>query len=203
MMLMMQQTYINAQSNYMILVEQALMAVEHDSLLHAEKLYKQALDAEPTNYTNTLIFTNLIRLQESQMKFTDAIETCNQALEQFPNSEVFLSMRGNIFFRMKQYARALQDYEQVLSRHPGEYKAMLGKCRTRMEMGQVDEAYNLINILVTAYPESAYLYFMRAEIESRTSRPELARIDIDKAIELEPSNDDYKKWKQTFLLKEK
>ena len=125
-MLMMQRTYINAQSNYMILVEQALTAVKHDSLLHAEKLYKQALDAEPTNYTNTLIFTNLIRLQESQMKFTDAIETCNQALEQFPNSEVFLSMRGNIFFRMKQYARALQDYEQVLSRHPGEYRLCWG-----------------------------------------------------------------------------
>ena len=50
------------------------------------------------------------------------------------------------------------------------------------------EALAMLSALIDKHPDKAELYTIRAEIESENNQPELAIIDLNKAVELDPGN---------------
>ena len=185
-----------AAQTYLLLVERGLQAVEHDSLPLAEKLFSQAIAADPENYSNALIYSNLAKVQEAQKKYTEALESYNAALKQFPESMPFLNGRGNLLVKMKQYPAAKKDFQAVLKFHPNEYTASMGLATIDIDLERYDEALNTLNLVIVGYPDEPYAYYLRAETEYRTGRYELARMDIDKALELRPNDNLYLKFKE-------
>jgi predicted Zn-dependent protease len=56
------------------------------------------------------------------------------------------------------------------------------------ECGKPGEAMSRLSVLADKYPDRAEIYSMRAEIEAEANQPELAIMDLDKAISLQPDN---------------
>ncbi len=214
-----------AQDEYLAKVEEALKAVENDSLQKAEGLFNQALRISPNDSRNALIHSNIGKIKESQGLFEEAITSYSKAVLQYPGTPAFLRSRANLYLKTGQYQLAVSDYKRLaeqdprnaeynsaigyaytkmsryaeasqyldkaLAVNPKEYAALLGKTIIMLETNHVPEAERQIDILIGMFPDKAELYSMRSDNQAKKGRQELAMQDIDKAIELEPTNKNY------------
>ena len=72
------------------LINRAMDAVEQDSLSQAETLFKKALQLEPANMRNALLFSNLGTVQRRIGKPKEALESYSLALNLTPYSVTML-----------------------------------------------------------------------------------------------------------------
>ena len=75
---------------------------------------------------------------------------------------------------------------------PGNFEAQLGLALLNQKDKHYREAMDGINILVEAFPDSAVAYAARAGMEKERKMYDIAVYDFDKAISIEPDNQDYK-----------
>ncbi len=216
--------------NYEELVEQALLAAQHDSLLKSESLYKQALKINPNDYRNALAYHNLAHVQEmmywqnvnDKKMLEEAVYNYSKAIEMQPESVPMRFSRGNLNLNMKNYDRAIldytsiiekdasnvtalnrrgysyfqkrdydkarQDYEQVLKINPNDYPSAMGVALVLQKTNKTREALTRMDFLIAAYPDKAELYVVRSSMYEDLNMRELALIDLNRAIELEPKN---------------
>lgn len=106
------------------------------------------------------------------------------------NTEALLG-RAYIYMQRRQYADARLDYERVISIIPDNYMAQLGIVVSCHKMQNRNEALTRLSLMTDKYPDKAELYSIRADIEMEANAIELAIIDMNKAIELEPKNTNY------------
>ena len=66
--------------------------------------------------------------------------------------------------------------------------ALLGIALIEQSLHHTSEALARLTRLIEQHSDRAELYTIRAEIEAENRQPELAIMDLDKAIELEPGN---------------
>ena len=203
-------------------VERGIQAAEQDSLVEAERCFKQALKLQPNDIHNALLYANLAKVQAAQGQSMKAIETYGLALNLTPLNVPILKARGDLYFQLgnykkaaidygnildvdaknvealqgcayiyqqrKDYLKAKECYERLLSIEPENYTALLGVCILFQNAGKPQEALTRLSVLIDKYPMRAELYSVRAEIEAEEKQLELAIVDLDKAIELEPDN---------------
>lgn len=100
--------------NYNELISQAMDAVERDSLLQAEQLFKQALQLEPANMRNALLFSNLGTIQRRMGKKKDALESYSLALNMTPYSVTMLLNRASLYLDLDYLDKAYVDYCNVI-----------------------------------------------------------------------------------------
>ncbi len=93
--------------------------------------------------------------------------------------------------KLHRYNFARLDYEHLLQLIPGNFEAQLGLALLNQKDHHYTEALDGINILITAYPDSALAWAARGGIETEQGMLELAEYDYSKALELDPNNDDY------------
>ena len=99
---------------YSEVTTQAMLAVEKDSLVQAEQLFKQALKLEPANMRNALLFSNLGTVQRRMNKNKEAIESYSLALNITPYAIPILLDRGSLYLEYNLLDKAYLDYCQVL-----------------------------------------------------------------------------------------
>lgn len=113
-------------SDYEAYVQRGLTAAEHDSLEQAEEYFRQALRVSPADYRNSLIFTNLGKIQElrywrnpQQHQLADqALENYTLAINLIPTSVPMLDARGSFYMKLKNYAKAVNDFTTILDLAP-------------------------------------------------------------------------------------
>ena len=88
-----------AAQDYHDLASQAFDASQHDSLQKAEILYKQALEKDPTNRLNSMLFSNLGTVQQRMGKIDEAIESYSLALNLAPQSVMILLNRASLYLQ--------------------------------------------------------------------------------------------------------
>lgn len=93
-----------------------------------------------------------------------------------------------IYQQQKNYLKAKECYERLLAIDPENYTTLFGVCILFQNAGKPQEALTRLSVLIDKYPHRAELYSVRAEIEAEEKHPELAIMDLDKALELEPDN---------------
>lgn len=93
--------------------------------------------------------------------------------------------------RLGRYNFARLDYEHLLSVVPGNFQAQLGLALLNHKGKHYTQAMDMMNHIVTQFPDSAVAYAARANMEKERNLLELADYDMSKAIQIEPHNTDY------------
>lgn len=96
------------------LITRAMDAVEKDSLFQAEGLFKKALQLDPSNMRNALLFSNLGTIQRRMGKNKEALESYSLALNLTPYSVTMLLNRASLYLELDNLDKAYVDYCNVI-----------------------------------------------------------------------------------------
>lgn len=101
------------------------------------------------------------------------------------NAEALL-MRAYIYIIRRDYKAARIDYDRLLEKDPTNYNARLGLVTLNQKEKKFSEAVDVISKLITEYPNDAVLFIVRAGVEVDMEHTDLALIDLEEAIRLDP-----------------
>lgn len=113
--------------------ERAVVATEEDSLELAEKCIRQALQLEPANPRNALLFSNLGTIQRSRHRYEQALESYRMALNMAPMSVPILMNHATLSLELGQNDKARADYSQVIEIEPHNVEALLMRAYIYMQ----------------------------------------------------------------------
>lgn len=111
------------------------------------------------------------------------------------NKEALL-MRAYIYMQQRDYNFARADYERLLKLDPQSYNGRLGLATLEQKNGKYQEALAILNRMIgekrsdsdsLAAPLYAVLYVARAGVEQDMKHVDLAMIDLEEALRLDPS----------------
>ena len=108
-------------------------------------------------------------------------------MDQDKENKEALLMRAYIYMQRRDYPAARIDYDRLLAIDPDSYSGQLGLVTLNQKEGRTKEAFDLINKMIAASYEDPTLYIVRAEIEKNMDHIELALVDLEEAIKLNPS----------------
>lgn len=106
-------------------VQQGLDAMSADSLAQAEALFRKALEAEPAQKSNALLFGHIGRIQERQRRYDEALESYTLGINLSPHTMGLLLDRASLYMRLGREEKALTDYSDVLDLNPDHREALL------------------------------------------------------------------------------
>lgn len=118
------------------------------------------------------------------------------ALDLETDNQEALLMRAYIYRLKRDYKAARSDYERLLKLNPQSYNGRLGLAMLEQKEGNYEEALSLLNKMIAdkadgstqiTAPLNAVLYVARAGVEKDMEHLDLALIDLDEAIQLDPS----------------
>lgn len=107
-----------------------------------------------------------------------------------------LLMRAYIYRQKRDYKAARSDYERLLKLSPLSYNGRLGLAMLEQKEGKYEEALSLLNKMIAdkadeatqiTAPLYAVLYVARAGVEKDMQHIDMALIDLEEAIKLDPS----------------
>ena len=134
------------------LIVRAMDAVERDSLYQAEGLFKKALQKEPANMRNALLFSNLGTIQRRMGKNKEALESYSLALNLTPYSKTMLLNRASLYLEMDYFDKAYVDYCNVIDLDAKNQEALQFRAYIYMRRRQYQEAKNDYQRLLEAVP---------------------------------------------------
>ena len=117
-----------------------------------------------------------------------ALDDYNNILRQEPTNSSALFFRANIYTEQDKYGKAKEDYLRLLSLEPDNNNVKLGLALLYKEERKYNESLTLLTLLIEDNPTMAEYYIARSNVERLMGHNELALMDVEKAIELEPEN---------------
>ena len=151
MVMMLVGCQLSAQT-YDELISRAMSAVEADSLYQAESLFKKALQKEPANLRNALLFSNLGTIQRRMGKNKEALESYSLALNLTPYSKTMLLNRASLYLEMDYLDKAYVDYCNVIDLDVKNQEALQFRAYIYMRRRQYQDARNDYQSLLEAVP---------------------------------------------------
>lgn len=118
------------------------------------------------------------------------------ALDLEADNREALLMRAYIYRQKRDYKAARADYERLLKLNPQSYNGRLGLATLEQKEGKYEEALAVLNKMIAekadgvtqiTAPLYAVLYVARAGIEKDMQHPDMALMDLEEAIRLDPS----------------
>ena len=117
-----------------------------------------------------------------------ALDEYNHILEKEPSNTGALFFRAGIYSETEKYEEAKADYIKLLSLEPDNANVKLGLAMLYKNENKLNESHTLLTLLIEENPERAEYYIARSNVERLMGYTELALLDVEKAIELEPEN---------------
>lgn len=106
------------------------------------------------------------------------------------NPEALL-MRAYIYMQQRNYSFARADYERLLKIDPQSYNGRLGLATLEQKEGKYEAALSILNRMIVDGGDDAQstapLYVARAGVENDMKHLDLALMDLEEAIKLNPS----------------
>ena len=134
------------------LITRAMNAVESDSLYQAETWFKKALQLEPANMRNALLFSNLGTVQRRMGKNQEALESYSLALNLTPYSITMLLNRASLYLDMDYLDKAYVDYCNVIDLDAKNQEALGFRAYIYMRRRQYQDARNDYQKLLEVVP---------------------------------------------------
>ena len=134
------------------LITRAMNAVERDSLYQAEAWFKKALQKEPANMRNALLFSNLGTIQRRMGKNKEALESYSLALNLTPYSVTMLLNRASLYLDMDYLDKAYVDYCNVIDLDAKNKEALQFRAYIYMRRRQYQDAKNDYQSLLEVVP---------------------------------------------------
>lgn len=129
-----------------------------------------------------------------------ALVDYSDVLDLNPEHREALLFRAYIYSRGRQYRLARTDFNALLRLDPTHEQALLGLALLDDKDNRPNEAMEIMNRLVSLYPAHASLYAVRGGMEKDRKMYELALLDFDKAVALEPENADYRLCRAQYYM---
>ncbi|WP_417613437.1 FecR domain-containing protein [Parasphingorhabdus sp.] len=127
---------------------------------------------------------------EALLGETDAaIATIERARDRFPDNDMLAIGAADLLRDYRGSPKAARDTIQpILARDPDNFLAQKAQAKNWMAIGGLMEADRLVSRALTARPYDAELVSMRAEILLQQNKLAAAKVEIDKALEMDPGN---------------
>lgn len=116
-----------------------------------------------------------------------ALADFDRAIELDPNNSDALYLRGQEFFRRRNYEPALQDFTTAMN-HPRLHDSarwMRGK--VFLQLDRVDDMLAEVEALIARYPNDPQLYYQRALGYAHDGQVNQSIADLEKALKLSPN----------------
>lgn len=119
----------------------------------------------------------------------------SQILDVETNNQESLLMRAYIYMQKRDYKAARSDYERLLKLNLQSYNGRLGLATLAQKEGKHDEALSLLSKMITDKADGtteitverlAVLYIARAGVENEMQHADLALVDLEEALRLDP-----------------
>lgn len=135
------------------LIGKAMDAVEKDSLYQAEEFLKKALQLDPSNMRNALLFSNLGTVQRRMGKDKEALESYSLALNLTPYSTTMLLNRASLYLDLDYLDKAYVDYCNVIDLDDKNKEALQFRAYIYMRRRQYQDAKVDYQKLLESAPE--------------------------------------------------
>lgn len=125
-------------------------------------------------------------------QWTYALDEYNYILRRNPNEVSALFHRAYVNEKLHRDNFARLDYESLLAIVPGHFEGQLGLALLNQKMHRFTDALDMINRLVSQYPDSAVAYAARAGIEKEQGMVSLSVFDYEEAVRRDADNREYR-----------
>ncbi|MDP3543028.1 MAG: tetratricopeptide repeat protein [Elusimicrobiota bacterium] len=138
-------------------------------------------------------FVEIAKRGEESQSSREKIELFTRALEAWrpsdteSNKATVLSNRGNEFKRLKQYDKALADFNAANSIAPDKASYLINRCGTLALLEQFDSAISDCSRAIEISPNIAEAHFNRGQVYRKRGNFDRALKDYDRAISLDGS----------------
>lgn len=179
--------YMRAQT-YDELAARALEAARKDSLELSERLWEEALKADPANVRNSMLLSNLGTVQRRMGKTDKAIESYSLALNLAPYSVTILLNRASLYLENNRYEKAYIDYCNVIDIDRKNAEALLFRAYIYMQRRSYKEARIDYNTLLQEEPENKTARLGLALLNQKELRYREALEEFNRMIADEPQD---------------
>ena len=125
-------------------------------------------------------------------QWTYALDEYNYILRRNPNEVSALFHRAYVNEKLHRDNFARLDYESLLAIVPGHFEGQLGLALLNQKIRRFTDALDMINRLVSQYPDSAVAYAARAGIEKEQGMVSLSVFDYEEAVRRDADNREYR-----------
>jgi tetratricopeptide (TPR) repeat protein len=153
----------------------------------AADAYTAALKIEPSSCP---IMLRRAAVYMDQNIESSALADYNQVLLLEPDNKEALLLRAYINAQRGDFAAARADYNHLMVKEPTNYDARLGLALLEQKAKDFRKSMEMLNTLINENPNNATLYLARANVEMDITQPDLALLDVDRSITLDPKSPD-------------
>lgn len=147
--------------------------------------FSQALKESPDN-VQALCGSALA--QNGMGKTKEALTTAESTLQKNPKSDIANYTKGEVLLSTKDFEGAIASYNKALEINNSHFPSYVSKSKAYNLMGNIKEAYKVLDNAIDAFPSSAELFFARGLLNNSKEKYSKALSDFDKAITLNSNN---------------
>ena len=112
----------------------------------------------------------------------------DRAIAKTPNNSGHYVERGDIYYLLNDFHRAVTDYSAALALDDKQDNAYFGRGMTYGRMGLIDEGIADLSIYIQRHPDSSVAYTKRGVRNIWRGNLQNAEQDLKRAVELDPDN---------------
>ena len=148
-------------------------------------------NAKPTDDT-TNYKCDLVNLQRDTIyynnhhKFGDTINVYTACIKEYPKKEYLYNNRGNIYKMLKQYDKAMADYDKAISLDSNYISPLVGKMSIYLMTTKFDDALSTSDKILKIDPKVDSVYYQRGIIYEVKNDYDNALKNYNLAIKYEP-----------------
>ena len=155
---------------------------QQGKLEEAQKEYASLLKVQPNN-AEVLHGLGLIGYQQG--KYQEALKYLNQAIK-FKTDSSFYNNRGTVYFALKKWTEAEQDYKKAIKIDPSFADALFNLANLYSDINRTKDALKLFDQLLQTNAINYEVLFNRGNVYKREKKLEQAIKDYDRVIEIQP-----------------
>jgi tetratricopeptide (TPR) repeat protein len=173
-------------SNQLIAQNNASVLLGNENL--QKKNFKEALAnfnvALQENPANIQALSGSALAQNGLGNSQEALKMAESALSLSPKNDLANYAKGEILISSKNYTDAISSYSQAISSNNSYFQAYIGKSKAYNLMGDVKEAFKVLDNAISEFPSSAELFLARGLLNNNRERYSKALADFDKALRI-------------------
>lgn len=117
-----------------------------------------------------------------------ALQKFDHQIEGAPNSGVLYMLRGDAYYALNDFYRAVENYTAAIELDGRQDQAYFGRGMALGRMGRVDEGIADLDIYIQRHPDSSVAYTKRGVRNIWRNHLAEAERDLTRAVELDPNN---------------
>ena len=177
-----------SQATYKEYVRRALDAMSADSTMEAERLFREAMKAEPGQRSNAMIYYQIGRMQEHRGKPDKALESYTMGLNVAPHVLPLRMARANLYLQLGNKEKALVDYSDVLDWKTDEQEALFMRAYIYTEQRLYKKARADYEALLKLNPAHEEARIGLVLLNEKDNRPREAMDQINAMIASAPDH---------------